>query len=203
MVFPKAGKGVKELNRSMVNMLNATYQTRSAVSRLWYVAPTCPLFLKRGVTKKLANNARGYTLVPNKRCRANRVISNHTIKALASGAAATAAASAAAEAAALRCEINPESQKCPMSVSISKSAAMYAEAAYVAYLQEAFHNSVQLKKAFPKHKKVTQRCAQAGIDVLNERIAMATSFVPASIMARVPAPAKKAAAAAAAAAPEA
>ena len=195
MVFPKSNKKTKALNRSMMDILNATYQTRSAVARLWYVAPTCPLYLKRGMTKKHRANGQGTYMVPSKRYRINRALNNHTFKALASGAAANAAATAVAEATALRCEVNPESQKYPVNVSISKSAAMYAEAAFVAYMQEAFHNSVELKNAFPKkHKKVTQRCAQAGIDSLNERIAQATSFVPASIMARVAPPVKKAAA---------
>ena len=185
MVHPGATKATPALNRAMLNVLNCTYQTRTATARLWGVAPTCHLFLKKSVKKPTGKG-------PKKRgFRANRALNGHTIKALASGAAANAAALAQAEAETLRCTVTPESPKYPLLPCITKSSAALIEAAYVAYMQEAFHNAVLLKDAFDKHKKVTQRCAQMGVDALNERIAGATGFVPAVVVPRVAAPAKK------------
>lgn len=185
MVHPGATKATPALNRAMLNVLNCTYQNRTAAARMWGVAPSCHLFLKKSLKKPTGKGAkkRGF--------RANRALSGHTLKALASGAAANAAALAQAEAETLRCSVTPESAKYPLLPCITKSSAALIEAAVVAYLQEAFHNAVQLKQAFGKHKKVTQRCAQMGVDALNERIASATGFVPAVVVPRVAAPAKK------------
>lgn len=178
MVHPAASKTTPALNRSMLNVLNATYLNRSAANRLWNVAPSCPLFLKKSSKKSKGVKKRTY--------RANRAINGHTIKALASGAAANAATLAQSEAMQMRNDVVPESHKYPLLPCVSKSATALIEAAFVAYMQEAFANSVALKKTMGKHKKVTQRCAQMGVDALNERIATATAFVPATVSAKVP-----------------
>jgi len=187
MVHPGATKSTPALNRAMLNVLNCTYQNRNAAARMWGVAPSCSLFLKKSLKK-----TKGVGDKKKRAYRANRALSGHTIKTLASGAAANAAVLAQAEAESLRCSVTPESSKYPLLPCITKSSAALIEAAFVAYQQEAFFNSVMLKKAFGKHKKVTQRCAQMGVDALNERIAAATSFVPAVVVPRVAAPAKKA-----------
>ena len=180
MVFGMAKKETPALDRDMMNVLNATYQTRNAAARMWNVADSCPLFLqkKSGISKKKKKAATGF--------RSNRVLRSHTMKALASGAAAEAARNAKAEAAMLRCDIVAETTKYPLMPSIGKGAGMLIETALVAYLQEAFSASIELKNCMKKHKKVTQKCAQAGIDAVNERIAMGTSFVPAVVVAKVP-----------------
>ena len=183
MVHPAASKATPALNRSMLNVLNAAYLNRTAANRLWNVAPSCPLFLKKSTRKSK-------TGVKKRVYRANRVLKGHTIKALASGAAANAATLAQSEALQLRNDVVPESYKYPLLPCVSKSAAALIEAALVAYLQEGFGNSVALKKAMGKHKKVTSRCAQMGIDALNERIATATAFVPSTVVPKLSATGK-------------
>ena len=191
MVHPGANKATPALNRAMLNVLNCTHQSRTAASRMWSVAPSCSLFLKKS-TKKTGEQRRIGGKGPKKRgYRANRALNGHTFKALASGAAANAALLAHSEAETLRCSVTGESSKYPLLPCITKSSAGLIEAAYIAYMQEAFFNSVMIKQAFKKHKKVTQRCAQVGVDALNERIAAATSFVPAVVVPKVSAPMKK------------
>lgn len=185
MVHPAANKSTPALNRAMLNVLNATYQNRTAAARMWNVAPGCALFLKKSTKKVAGKTSKKRTF------RANRALNGHTLKTLASGAAANAAVLAQTEALQLRCDVNPESHKYPLLPSVSRSAAALIETAFVAYMQEAFGNSVALKAAMKKHKKVTQRCAQMGVDALNERIAAATAFVPATVVPKVPVLAKK------------
>lgn len=86
-----------------MNVLNTSFQSKKAMERMWYVAPTCPLFMKK--TKKL-DAAQKQAGKKRKKYRMNRVLSSHTFKALASGAAAHAAAKAATQATGLRCDIN-------------------------------------------------------------------------------------------------
>ena len=178
MVHAAASKTTPALNRSMLNVLNATYLNRNATGRLWNVAASCPLFLKKSSKKSKGVKKRTY--------RVNRAINGHTIKALASGAAANAAVLAQCEAMQMRNDVVSESHKYPLFPCVSKSAAALIEASFIAYMQEAFANSVALKKTMGKHKKVTQRCAQMGIDALNERIATATAFVPAAVVPKIP-----------------
>ena len=187
MVHPAATKTTPALNRSMLNVLNATYQNRTAVARMWGTAPKCNLFLK----KMIGNKKDGRGKKKKNALRANRVLNGHTIKALASGAAANAAMMAQEEATQLRCDVVPESQKYPLLPCVSRGAAALIETAFVAYMQEAFGTSLALKKSIGKHKKVTLRCAQMGADAVNERIAQATAFGPASVGPRLPAPPPK------------
>lgn len=183
MVFPRASKSTPALNRAMLNVLNATYQTRGVSTKMWNVADTCPLFLKKSVVRKAGVKKRSY--------RRNGALSSHTIKTLSSGAAANAALLAQTEAETLRCSVTAEPQKYPLLPSVSKGATALIEAAFIAYMQEAFGNAVALKSAVGKHQKVTQRCAQMGVDALNERIAQATAFVPATVVPKIPNVGKK------------
>mgnify|MGYP006178247307 CR=1 FL=1 len=183
MVHPAATKTTPALNRSILNVLNAAYQNRTAVSKLWNTAPTCALFLKKSTKTKNGKK---------KKCfRGNRALKGHTIKTFASGAAANAAVLVQNEALQLRCDVNHENKKYPLLPSVSKSAVALIEAAFIAYMQEAFENAIEIKMAVGKHKKVTQKCAQMGIDALNERVALATSFVPASVIPRITKNSKK------------
>ena len=75
-----------EARTSIDNTLNAVYQTRKAATRMWSTAPTCPLFLKEAKKKPyIMKNGR-----KSPKFRGNRALSTHTIKTLASGAAANA-----------------------------------------------------------------------------------------------------------------
>ena len=181
MPFPKAKKEAA-LKRSLMNTLNASYQNRTAASRMWSTAANCPLFLKKA-TKKPYKMANGRM---SPKYRSNRAMSTHTIKAMASGAAANASALIEAEAALLRCDTIAETPKYPMLPSVTRSAAMLYEQAFIAYCQTIFAGSRDLKDAFEKkHKKVSIRSTQAAADSLNLRLSEATGFVPPVINAKI------------------
>ena len=75
------------------------------------------------------------------RTRANRALSGHTLKALASGAAAAVNAQLAADAATLRLRDAPnlgEDGKYPIQPIVTVGAAMAIEAAWIAFNQEMF-----------------------------------------------------------------
>ena len=181
MPFPKAKKEAA-LKRSLMNTLNASYQNRTAASRMWSTAANCPLFLKKA-TKKPYKMANGRM---SPKYRSNRAMSTHTIKAMASGAAANASALIEAEAALLRCDTVAETPKYPMLPSVTRSAAMLYEQAFIAYCQTIFAGSRDLKDAFEKkHKKVSIRSTQAAADSLNLRLSEATGFVPPVINAKI------------------
>jgi hypothetical protein len=181
MPFPKAKKEAA-LKRSLMNTLNASYQNRTAASRMWATAATCPLFLKKA-TRKPYKMKNGRT---SPKYRGNRAISTHTIKAMASGASANASALIEAEAALLRCDTVAETPKYPMLPSVTRSAAMLYEQAIIAYCQTIFAGSRDLKDAFEKkHKKVSIRSTQAAADSLNTRLSEATGFVPPVINAKI------------------
>ena len=189
MPFPKAKKEAA-LKRSLMNTLNASYQNRTAASRMWSTAATCPLFLKKATRKpyKMANGRM------SPKFRGNRAMSTHTIKAMASGAAANASALIETEAALLRCDTVAETPKYPMLPSVTRSAAMLYEQAIVSYCQTIFAGSRDLKDAFEKkHKKVSIRSTQAAADSLNLRLSEATGFVPPVINAKIKEEKKKAA----------
>jgi hypothetical protein len=182
MPFPKASKSTPALNRAMMNTLNAHHQNKQAAARMWSISPRCPLFLKKSGVKKAKGKKRAL--------RANKALNTHTLKALASGAAANAAVLAQQEALLLRCDVVGEDRKYPVLPSISKAVGGLLESAFCAYMSEAFAMSVDLKDASSKHKKVTIKAASAAMDALNERIANATSFMPAVVVPRVPLPVK-------------
>ena len=191
MPFPKAKKEAA-LKRSLMNTLNASYQNRTAASRMWSTASNCPLFLKKA-TKKPYKMANGRM---SPKYRSNRAMSTHTIKAMASGAAANASALIEAEARMLRCDTIAETPKYPMLPSVTRSAAMLYEQAFISYCQTIFAGSRDLKDAFEKkHKKVSIRSTQAAADSLNLRLSEATGFVPPVINAKIKEEKKKAVAA--------
>ncbi len=172
-----------EARTSMDNTLNAAYQTKRAAKRMWSTAATCPLFLKEASKKP-------YTMKNGRKSpkfRGNRALSTHTIKALASGAAANASAHLQAEAALLRCDTAAEAASFPMLPCVTRSAAMLFESAVIAYAQTIFAESRDLKNAFRNPaKRISVRGTQAAADAVNQRLAQATSFVPQSIHARIP-----------------
>lgn len=188
--FPRADKKTPALKRSLLNTLNASYQNRTAEKKMWSTAHTCPLFLKKA-TKKPYKMANGRM---SPKFRGNRALSTHTIKAMASGAAANASALIEAEAALLRCDTVAETAKYPMLPSVTRSAAMLYEQSIIAYCQTIFAGSRDLKNSFEKkHKKVSIRSTQAAADSLNLRLSEATGFVPPVINAKIKEEKKKAA----------
>ena len=170
-----------EARTSIDNTLNAAYQTRKAATRMWSTAPTCPLFLKEAKKKPyIMKNGR-----KSPKFRGNRALSTHTIRTLASGAAANAAARLQAEAALLRCDTAPEAASFPMLPSVTRSAAMLLESAVISFAQTLFAESRDLKNAFDKPaKRISVRGTQAAVNATNQRIAQATGFVPSNIHTR-------------------
>lgn len=170
-----------EARTSIDNTLNAAYQTRKAATRMWSTAPTCPLFLKEAKKKPyIMKNGR-----KSPKFRGNRALSTHTIRTLASGAAANASARLQAEAALLRCDTAPEAASFPMLPSVTRSAAMLLESAVIAFAQTLFAESRDLKNAFDKPaKRISVRGTQAAVNATNQRIAQATGFVPSNIHTR-------------------
>jgi hypothetical protein len=184
--FRKSKSSTPAANRSQCNLKNAAWQNQKALSIVWNLAPKAPLFKKKRLQKKdsegnpiqFATNADG-TL---RNTVANRVLSAHTIRTLASGGAAVAAASLAAEAAKLRLDVAPESKTYPLLPSVSAGAAKLFEAAVVAYAQEGFGNAVAMKDELQKHTKPTARAVVAGFNVANRQLSNATGFTPPQIM---------------------
>jgi len=170
-----------EARTSIDNTLNAVYQTRKAATRMWSTAPTCPLFLKDAKKKPyIMKNGR-----KSPKFRGNRALSTHTIKTLASGAAANASARLQAEAALLRCDTAPEAASFPMLPSVTRSAAMLFESAVISFAQTLFAESRDLKNAFDKPaKRISVRGTQAAVNATTQRIAQATGFVPSNIHTR-------------------
>ena len=181
MVLPKASKSTPALGRGIMNVLNAHHQNRQAAAKMWSSAHKCSLFLKKSVVKKTKGSKK-------RALRANKALNAHTIKALASGAAANAAVLAQQEAQLFRCDVVSEDRRYPVLPSMSKAVCGLLETAFSAYMSEAFGMSVDLKDATGKHKKVTIKCAMAAMDSLNDRIANATSFVPSNVVPRIPLP---------------
>lgn len=170
-----------EARTSIDNTLNAVYQTRKAATRMWSTAPTCPLFLKEAKKKPyIMKNGR-----KSPKFRGNRALSTHTIRTLASGAAANASARLQAEAALLRCDTAPEAASFPMLPSVTRSAAALFESAVIAFAQTLFAESRDLKNAFDKPaKRISVRGTQVAVNATNQRIAQATGFVPSNIHTR-------------------
>ena len=180
MVLPKATKTTPALNRSIMNTLNSHHQNKQAAARMWSTASKCHLFLKKS----------GKKIGKKRALRSNKALSAHTIKALASGAAANAALLAQREAQLFHCDVIGEERKYPILPCMSKAVCSLLDSAFIAYMSEAFSMATDVKTVMQKHKKVTIKCATIAIDALNERVANATSFVPAVVVPRVPLPIK-------------
>ena len=183
--YPRPKASTRATERSDVAIRNASYQVERAQAALWGVAAKAPLFKKR---KKQKRDAQG-NLIPfpvNKdgsirSTVANRAISAHTIRSLASGAAAAVAARIQSDATLLRLDTDAESQRFPSMPSISEGAATIFTNALVAYSHEAFGAAKLMKDTLGKHQKLTHRSVAAGCNVVNRKLAASTSFVPASI----------------------
>lgn len=180
------------LDRSRTDMLNAAAHNRRAHAILWNQADKCPLYIQKRKPRYDDNNNKLPPPVHPKSgkpmaWRANRALSGHTLKTMASGAAATVGAQLAEEGGMLRTRDpnkGPEDPKYPMLPGLTLGASYAIEAAYIAYMQELFHTAVSMKDKVNKHKKVTAKGCQMAAEIVNAKIAAATSFVPASIAMR-------------------
>lgn len=197
--FPKAPLSYKAshsktmaLDRSRVNILHATNVNLNQMKILWSQAEKCPLYLQKREQKldEMGNKMpfpKHTKSGKEMKFRSNRALSGHTLKTMASGAAATIGAQLASDCAMLRTrslKTPPEDPKYPFMPTFSLGASLQIEGAYIAYMQELFHTAVVIKDAVGKHKKVTARGCQVAADIVNSKIAAATGFVPKTLALR-------------------
>lgn len=192
--YPAAKSGTMALDRSRLNFLNAANLNRQATTILWAEARKSPLYLQK---RKQAEDGKGNKLAyprhpisgKEMKYRANRALSGHTLKTMASGAAATIGAQLAIDCATLRTghAKGPEDPKYPLLPSFTAGGSMAIEAAYIAYMQELFHTAKVMKDMVGKHKKVTAKGCQVAAEIVNRNIAAGTSFVPSLLAFRKPA----------------
>ena len=185
----RSNKSTPALRRSMQDALHSQKLNQNNFDRMWSTAGTCPLFLKKA--DKKARKVKGSNGKTKKIVRANRILSNHTIKTLLSGAAASAASNAARDISTLRSEANVETVKYPLLPSMSKPAILLFESFLAAVGSEAFANAADVSLAMKKHRKVTSEAAQVGVDHLNSMMMGSTGFMPQRILATQPATTSK------------
>ncbi len=188
--------------KSQMNHLHMSSAIQKHWQALWAGSDKCHMWRQK---IKPIKNKDGTTAPPRKGPngkiiteRANRALSGHTLKTLASGAVASVNAQMHADAKVLRCQdeddnpLPPEDSKYPMLPTYSVGAAYAIEAAFVAYVQEIFSVALDIQKAHKKkHSKVTAKCCQAAAEIVNRKLASATSFVPESVGYRRPLKGKK------------
>ena len=186
--------------KSQMNHLYMSSSTQAHWKALWNEAGGCPLFRQK--VDRVKNGAgewvnRTRTLkggaVVDVTERSNHALSSHTFRSLLSGAVAAVNAQMHADSMTLRLQnkeqepLAPEDPKYPMLPKISPGAAYAIEATFIAYVQEIFSVAREIQQAHgKKHDKVTPRCAQAAGDIVNKKLASATSFVPESVAFRKP-----------------
>ena len=188
--FKQWKKGMEVLDRSMQNVNHTGHQNRTAMGVMWQQAPTCDLFRKKLPPKKdqegnevLRTHHSSDKIIDK---RANRALTSHSIKALASGAAAAVAAEAAAVAERMRCNVESEYLVYPMLPLVTPGASLKFEACVTAYAQEIFGTAIAVKESNPSCTKVTARCAQAACDIVNKKLNASTGFMPVTIKATIP-----------------
>ena len=178
------------VRRSHVNMKDASQANKKAVNRMWYVAPTCPLFTKKVDKKKPIPKG-----LKKRPIRANRCFGNHTFRILASQAGANVSKILAAESEALRCDTTGEDAKYPILPSFTKPAILALEAQLVAYCQLCFQNAMIFKDGqlnektnATLHSKVTSRAMQMAVDSANDTVAACSTFGPGALTPMIPEP---------------
>ena len=193
-------KKISADKKSQMNHLYMSSSTQAHWKALWNEADGCSLFRQK--VEPVKNDAgewvnRTRTLkggrVVEVTERSNHALSSHTFRTLLSGAVAAVNAQMHADSMTLRLQhsnmepLAPEDPKYPMLPTIQVGAAYAIEAAFIAYVQEIFSVAREIQQAHgKKHDKVTPRCAQAAGDIVNKKLASATSFVPESVAFRKP-----------------
>lgn len=190
MVEAKKKKKPLSVRRSHVNMKDASQANKKAINRMWYVAPTCPLFIKKVDKKKPIPKG-----LKKRPIRANRCFGNHTFRILASQAGANVSKILAAESESLRCDTTGEDTKYPILPSFTKPAILALEAQLVAYCQLCFENAMIFKDGqfnentnATLHSKVTSRAMQMAVDSANDTIAAYSTFGPGALTPMIPEP---------------
>ena len=191
--------GIKADKRSQMNHLHMSNKLQRHTDLLWKHADKCWLW-RQPVEQEWDDKNKVYLpfkKYPNTNIditeRANRVLSGHTLKTMASGAVAAVNAQLSSDAKLLRISDGAsEDNKYPMLPQISVGAAYAIEAAFIAYVQEIFSVAYEIQKAHhKKHRKVTAKGCQVAAEIVNKKLAGATSFVPISISMRRPLKQKK------------
>lgn len=181
--FPRFVKGKHEVvDRSIMDVQHTGKSTRSAANVLWGESTKCLLYKKKIEPKPGAQAIRiskGGNPIDK---RPNRAFGAHTIRSLASGAAAALGAEWNAQSKLMRCNTNGEYERYPMLPAVTPGAALQIEAAGIAYAQEIVGVAMKLMKV-GGHLKITPRCAQAACDIVNKKLNAGTGFMPPAICA--------------------
>ena len=184
MGIKRSTKSTPALRRSMQDALHSQKANLNNFDRMWSTAGTCSLFLKKA--GKGSKKVKGSNGKAKKIMRSNRILSNHTIKTLLSGGAASAASNASRNIATLRSDASSETTKYPLLPSMSKPAVLLFESFLAAVGSEAFANATDVMHAVKKHRKVNGQAAQIGVDQLNSVMMGSTGFLPQRIIATQP-----------------
>lgn len=187
MPYEKATQDDYYLTRPMLNLQNGLYQNRKTTEKMWSVADSAPLLLKKSPTQRKVINKRTGKVKLVDAYRKNSALSLHTISIIASGAAAKAGAIMEQEAEALRNDVEPGSKRYPILPSVSACAIRMLDQAFITLCQEGFKTSIDLKeaaKAKTNHKKVTFKCARAGMEAMMAKLADGTAAVPHTLTVR-------------------
>ena len=181
--FPRFVKGKHEVvDRSIMDVQHTGKSTRSAANVLWGKSTECLLYKKKIEPRPGAGAVRvtkGGNPIDK---RPNRAFGAHTIRALASGAAAALGAEWKAQSELMRCKTNGEYERYPMLPAVTPGAALQMEVAGIAYAQEVVGVAMKLMKV-GGHLKITPRCAQAACDIVNNKLNAGTGFMPPAICA--------------------
>ena len=182
--FPTYVKGKHEVvERSMMDVQHTGKSTRNAANVLWGKSTECLLYKKK-IERKPGAPAPKISKKTNQPIdkRPNRAFGAHTIRALASGAAAALGAEWKAQSELMRCKTNGEYERYPMLPAVTPGAALQMEVAGIAYAQEIVGVAMKLMKV-GGHLKITPRCAQAACDIVNNKLNAGTGFMPPAICA--------------------
>jgi len=177
-------KPISVTKRSEMNHLHAANQVKRHMHFLWQSADQAPYFRQPIIRVPDKETGKLPAFKKGKKgpitTRANRALSGHTLRTIASGAAAAVGAQLAADCALLRIEdTTPEDAKYPIQPVITVGAAMAIEAGWISFNQWMFRTAVDIQQAHKKkHSKVTAKCAQAAAEIVCRQLAGGTSFVP-------------------------
>ncbi len=198
--YEEQSKKITADKKSEMNHLYMSASTQAHWKTLWSEADGCSLFRQK--VDPVKNDAGEWVnrtrVLKNGKVvevteRSNHALSSHTFRTLLSGAVAAVNAQMHADSMTLRLQhenkepLAPEDPRYPMLPTIQVGAAYAIEAAFIAYVQEIFSVAREIQQAHgKKHDKVTPRCAQAAAEIVNKKLASATSFVPESVAFRKP-----------------
>jgi hypothetical protein len=152
-------------------------KTRNAYSNMWSTSNTCNLF--RAKTQNRPDGSK-----PKHKYKSTVILKKHLFKTLLSGASAQCSEQLNKRATQMRVaalnNLEDDNKATPITMTMTKPAAMLLENFIIAYAQSIFRTSTVIKNTLQKHTKVTSACANSGSEVVNDRINALNAIVPTS-----------------------